>query len=459
VPHIARTGRKHLIATRFLSTLHGHTLADMAAAVKSPLFSSGMDRPLQLHWWQVKRWQQLMLAGGAIVLGGIAAVLLLGPAERSIRIPTASLTLGTVERATYHDVIPLTGEVVPHDTIYLDALEGGRVERVLVQAGDQVTQGQPLVELSNRTLQLDVLDREGRLVQSITESQSYQTQLEQNRVANQKALAQIDYDITRLRRALERRQDLVAQHMVSVESRDQIKDELDHDLLQRPMQEESNRRQEELRERQLPQLQAQIAKLQEDLAITHATLGDLTVRAPVSGLLTTMDLTVGESRNQGDRLGEVTPRTGYKLSATVDEYYLSRVRPGQSAHVELDGNSWPLKVTRVYPQVKNGGFVIDLTFAGSAPAGLLRGQSLQGRLSLGADVPGLVLPAGAFLERSGGDYAFVLDPDGHTARRRRIKLGRRNAEQVEVLQGLATGERVVTSDYTSLERIDRIDLK
>ncbi|HEY1899513.1 MAG TPA: HlyD family efflux transporter periplasmic adaptor subunit [Steroidobacteraceae bacterium] len=425
----------------------------------SAVLHSGMDRPRTLPWWRLKLWQQLLLGIAAVILMAAAAVLLLGPAQRSVSIPTSSLTIATTERGVYHDIIPLTGEVVPHDTVYLDAVEGGRIEHILVQAGDSVKAGQPLVEFSNTALELDVLDREGRLVQSITESQSYQTQLEQNRVANQKALAQINYDIIRLQRALDRREGLVAQHLVSVESRDQIKDELDNALLQRPMQEESNRRQEQLREKQLPQLQATIAKLQQDLVITHGKLADLTVRAPVSGLVTSMDLTVGENRNLGDRLAEITPATGYKLSATVDEYYLGRVRPRQSASIQLDDKSWPLKVTRVYPEVKSGGFVVDLAFDGATPPGLLRGQTLQGRLSLGADVPGLVLPAGAFLERSGGDWAFVLTPDGHSARRRRIKVGRRNAEQIEILGGLAAGERVITSDYTGLERIDRIDLK
>jgi HlyD family secretion protein len=417
-----------------------------------------MDRPLSQPWWHFKVWQRLLLGVLALVLLILAGVLLLGPAQRSVSIPAGTLTIAAAERGVYHDIIPLTAEVVPHDTVYLDAVEGGRIEHIRVQAGDSVTAGQPLVELNNTALELDVLDREGRLVQSITESQAYQTQLEQNRVANQKALAQIDYDIVRLQRALERRERLVAEHLVSVETRDQIKDELDNALRQRPMQEESNRRQEELRERQLPQLQAQIAKLQQDLVVTHGKLADLTVRAPVSGLVTSMDLTVGESRNLGDRLAEITPATGYKLSATIDEYYLGRVRTGQAASILLDDKSWPLKVTRVYPQVKSGGFVVDLAFDGATPPGLLRGQTLQGRLSLGADVQGLILPAGAFLERSGGDWAFVLQPDGHGAQRRRIRIGRRNAEQVEILGGLSAGEKVITSDYTGLERIDRINL-
>jgi HlyD family secretion protein len=426
--------------------------------VKSALRLPGMDRPLVTPWWRRGGWPALATAGVAGLLVLLTARLVLGPAQRSVRLSAAGLTIATVERGLYHDVTALSAVVVPHDTIYLDATEGGRVERILAQAGDTVTAGQPLVELSNTQLTLDVLDREGRLVQSITEAQAYQTQLEQNRVANQKALAQIDYDIIRLRRLLARREALAAQHLVSVEERDQISDALENALAQRPMQQESNARQEALRLRQLPQLSSQIASLQQDLVVTRSKLLELTVRAPLAGLVTALELTVGQSRNRGDRLAEITPLTGYKLSATVDEYYLTRVHAGQAAAVTLDEHAWPLTVLRVYPQVKNGGFTVDLGFTGGTPAGLLRGQTLTGRLTLGDDAPGLVLPAGAFLERSGGDWAFVLDPDGRHARHRHIRTGRRNALQIEILAGLAAGEGVITSDYDGLERVERIDL-
>jgi HlyD family secretion protein len=432
----------------------------MDAAVKSPAMPSpGMDRARRIPWWRRGRWLSLGALAAALLLALVAGLLLLAPAQRSMSLPMTGLTVGKVERGVYHDIMPLTGEVVPHDIVDVDSSEGGRVERILAQAGDRVTADQPLVALSNTALELDVLDREGRLVQSITESQSYATQLEQNRVNNEKALSQIDYDIIRLRRALERREALVAQHLVSIESRDQIKDELDHDLLERPMQQVSNERQEALRRRQLPEIQAQIAKLQQDLVVTHNKLHELTVRAPVTGLLTVMDLTVGQNLNRGDRLAEVTPETGYKLSANIDEYYLARVHTGQSATIDLNGQPWNLEVGRVYPQVTNGTFKVDLVFQGPAPGGLLRGQTLQGRLSLGADRIGLVLPAGPFLERTGGDWAFVLAADGRSAHRRHIKIGRRNSQQLEVLAGLEPGDRVITSDYEGLERLERIDLQ
>lgn len=394
----------------------------------------------------------------ALVLLLASALLMLRPADRRLRMRTATVSIATVEHGTYRDFIALRGSVVPNDTIVLDALEGGRVDRVLAQAGDRVTEGQPLVELSNTQLELDVLDREGRLVQSITQLQSYETQLEQNRVGNLKALVEIEYDVTRLRRQLARRTALAARALESAESRDQLQDDLDRALKLEPLQEDSNRRQEELRTRQLPQIHAQVEKLQRDLAITHSKLENLTVRAPVSGLLTALDLKVGENRNRGERLAQITPDTGNKLTASVDEYYLGRLRAGQMAAIEHDGRAWPLVVTRVYPQVKNGTFAVDLAFQQAMPPGLLPGQSLQGRIALGRDEPALTLAAGAFLERSGGDYVFVVAPDGGSAERRRIRLGRRNAEQVEVLDGLAAGERVIVSDYEGLERIDRIEL-
>ncbi|MEP7311745.1 MAG: HlyD family efflux transporter periplasmic adaptor subunit [Pseudomonadota bacterium] len=428
-------------------------------SVVEPALPHAMDRPISTVWWRTARWRQALLGAAAIVLFALAARLLLGGAERSLRMPKANVTIGTVAAGVYHDFIPLRGAVVPHDTIYLDALEGGRVEKILAQAGDTVKQGQPLVSLSNTSLELDVLDREGRLVQSITQSQAFETQLEQNRVANQKALAEIEYEVVRLRRALDRREALVAQQLVSAESRDILRDELDRALTMLPLQQDSNARQEALRQKQLPQIQSQIAKLQEDLGVTHSKLDNLTVRAPATGVLTSMDLKIGENRNRGERFAEITPDTGFKLSASVDEFYLGRVHTGQVASIELADRSWPLKVARVYPQVKNGSFAVDLSFNADTPEELLPGQTLQGRLSLGEDVAGIVLPAGAWLERTGGDWLFVVDANGDSAARRRIKVGRRNAEQVEILQGLAAGEQAIVSDYTGLERVDRVDLK
>ncbi len=418
-----------------------------------------MDRAIRRPWWRSSR--VVAGLGAALAAGAVLALVFafLGPARRTVRTPVATVSIDEVRRGVFHDFTTLQGSVAPRDIVYLDALEGGQVQMVLVHAGDRVTVGQPLLVFRNAQLELDVMEREAREVESITQLQSYEKQLEQNRADNQKALAQIDYNIERLQQMADKRDPLLKVGYVSQEAAQQVHDELGYNQMIRPVQADTNRRQETLRAQQLPKLHVELTSLQESLNLTRGTLGDLTVRAPVSGRLTAMDLQVGQNRNHGDRLGEITMDTGFKISAQVDEYYLGRVAPGQVAQIDLDGHSLNLKVERIYPQVKNGVFTVDLAFQGVPPPGLLPGQAVQGKLSLGADRPALVLPAGAFLERSGGDWVFVVAPDGSHADRRRIKIGRRNAEQVDVLSGLAPGERVITSDYQGLEKIDRVDFE
>jgi HlyD family secretion protein len=418
-----------------------------------------MDRAIERPAWRRRR---VVLAAGvaAFVLatGGVGVAVLNGAASGA-RVPAQGVTLGTVERGVFHDFVVLRATVQPKDVIYLDALEGGQVQEVLAQAGDMLAVGQPLLRFRNTELELEVLDREGRLVESITQLQSYEKQLEDTRVANEKAAAQIQYDITRLQRIADRRDALLAKGYVTRDLHEQVHDELDHNRKLLPLQVSSNAEQEVLRRRQLPQIRGELATLQESLKVTRSKLDNLVVRAPVAGRLTDMDIKPGEIRNRGQRLGQIVPDTGFKLQAQIDEYYLDRVRPAQTGAITVDGRELPLRVTRVDPQVKNATFQVDLAFEGAMPRGLLPGQALEGRLTLGGDRPALVLPAGAFLEKTGGDWVMVADANGTQAERRRIRIGRRSAEQVEVLAGLRAGERVITSDYTGFEKVDRIILE
>jgi HlyD family secretion protein len=420
--------------------------------------SAVMDRAIERPMWRRRR--TLLVAGAlaAVVSSlGLGAVVL-GEARSSVRVPAQNVTLGTVERGVFHDLVVLRATAQPKDVIYLDALEGGQVQEVLAQAGDMLSVGQPLLRFRNTELELEVLDREGRLVESITQLQTYEKQLEDARVANEKAAAQIVYDITRLQRTAERRDALAAKGYISRDLYDQVHDELDHNRKLLPLQTTSNAEQDALRRRQIPQIRSELATLQESLKVTRGKLDSLVVRAPVAGRLTDMDIKLGEIRNRGQRLGQIVADTGFKLQAQIDEYYLERVRAGQTGLVTIDGHEVPVKITRVDPQVKNATFQVDLAFEGAMPRGLLPGQALEGRLTLGGDRPALILPAGPFLERTGGDWVMVADGSGSHADRRRIKIGRRSAEQVEVLGGLAPGERVITSDYAAFEKVDRVNL-
>jgi HlyD family secretion protein len=210
---------------------------------------------------------------------------------------------------------------------------------------------------------------------------------------------------------------------------------------------------------QLAQLRASNASLSGSLDIARATLDALNLRAPVTGQLTAFSIQVGQSLNRGERLGQIDSAGRNKLVAQVDEFYLGRVEPGQVATVEAGGKSFRAKVAKIYPQVRNGAFEVDLHFIGPEPAELQRGQTLQVRLTLGDPAPALLIPNGAFYNETGGAYVFVVAPDGDEAVKRPVRLGRRNADHIEVLEGLEPGERVITSPYTGFADRDRLDLE
>ena len=414
------------------------------------------DRVLPHKIWRRRAVQVLVLAGLSAVI--VATAFHFSVGGRTVRLPMARLSVSTVVQGVFHDEMPFRASVRPRNTVYLDAQAGGRVERVLAHAGDIVSEGQILVELSNSQWQLDVLEREARIVESVSQLESYQTQLEQNRIANLRAAALIDYDIVRLRRSLARRTVLTANALEPAERLDLIKDELNYDLRLQPLQQESNQRQDVLRIDQLPQIREQLKALQQDLQMTHGQLDKLLVRSPIRGRLTALNAEVGENHAVGARFGEVTPDDGFRLSASVDEYFLGKVQTGQPARVQIRGQDLSLAVERVYPQVKNGSFEIDLAFTGSVPSDLTPGEAVQGKLTLGTDRPATLFANGPFMDQTAGEWVFALDPTGHAAVRRHIALGRRNSEQLEILDGLKPGDRVLISSYDNLTQIDRIEI-
>jgi HlyD family secretion protein len=422
----------------------------------------GMDRKNQQQLWSPARWPPVARLAIPVVVAAACVLLAVqiigGTGARTLRVPLEHVTVSAAVRGVFHDLIPLRANVVPRNAVYIDATDGGRVDRVLVQPGDMVQEGQPVVVLSNTNLALQVIQQESQINQAISQLQQNEIALEQNQLANDRALAEIEYNLIRLNRATERRESLAVRNLVSPEQRDAVADELAYYKGLRPIQASSNQRQSELRQRLLPGIHEQLKNLRGNLSVVHDKLDSLVIRAPVAGKVTAIDLKVGETRSAGQRLAEVTPQTGMKLTADVDEFYLARVRVGQTATVTLDGKLVNLTIGRVYPQVRNGVFRVDLDFHGSSPPTLVEGASAQGHLQLGGDIPATVLPSGAFLERTGGDWIFVLDARSESAHRRRIKAGRRNGDQVEVLGGLQAGERVITSDYTGFDKADRIVL-
>jgi HlyD family secretion protein len=262
--------------------------------------------------------------------------------------------------------------------------------------------------------------------------------------------------VLRLSREVSRRRPLAQAGFTSREKLDQSADELAYEQRLRDMATDALQRDAALIRRSNESIAETAGRLRANLTAVKKQLDALTVRAPADGVLTALDAHAGEEKSRGQHLGQIDRDAGFKVTIQVDEFYLARVKQGQNVSVTIDDMTSSLTVSKIYPQVKDRRFEIDLNWQGATPAGLRRGQAVQGRLELGDNVPAFVLPTGAFLEASGGGWVFMLDRAGTAATRRHVKLGRRTTEAVEVLDGLEPGDRVVTSDYTGFDRIDRL---
>jgi HlyD family secretion protein len=422
-------------------------------AVTDTFFTTVMDRPRPK-----RRVTGPMIASVAGLAAAAAAAgwMTLSPAERTLKVEAARITISTVKTAPFHDFIPLRGRIVPLDSIVLDAILGGRVEQVLAEAGQRVTAGQPLIQLSDPQLELDAIARETQVIEQMNSQRSQQLAFELTRTGDRKAVSDADYNILRLARQVARRAPLAAKGFASQETLDQSVDELLYERRTRDIAADALQRDSAVIKRSEALIEQTAERLQVNLAAAKHQLDALVVRAPADGVLTGLEAHVGEEKVRGQHLGQIDRDGGFKVTIQVDEFYLARVNAGQRVSATVDGAPSTLVVTKIYPQVKDGKFEIDLAWEGEAPAGLRRGQAVQGKLELGGDASAVVLPAGAFLGTSGGGWVFVLDRDGSEAVRRSVKLGRRTTETVEVLDGLRPGDRVVTSDYTGLDRVDRL---
>jgi HlyD family secretion protein len=418
---------------------------------------AGMDRVIEKSIWQQYR-ERIVWA--AIAVAAVIAIWLLMPVSgRVLKVLDDQIVISTVTQGEFDDYIPTRGQVAPLKTVFLDAIEGGRVEEVFVEDGVQVEAGDLIVELSNSQLQLGVIAREAEVAEQINNLRNTELSLERNRLEHKRNLVDIEYNVTRLRHEIDRLRPLIEKKLVDAGSVQRLQDEYNWYVARRELTLESQATDERMQKVQLEQLRLSGARLEKNLELARGSLEAMNVRAPVSGKLTAFDVEIGQALARGINIGQIDDPDHFKVAANIDEYYLPRVDLDQTAKLSTNAQDYTLVVRKIYPQVTNGTFEVDLVFAGDEPDLIRRGQTLQFNLQLGGPSESTLIPNGAFYQDTGGNWVFVVAPDGEKAVRRSVRLGRRNTQYIEVLDGLEIGERVVTSPYTDYLDMDRLNLR
>ncbi len=408
--------------------------SDQTRAGAAVTGSDGQDRVIA----RKPLWQRYWKPAAVVLIALVGAVwLLAGKGGNVYRAPLSQLTIGAVTEGPFEDYIAVRGAVAPFITAYLTTDQGGTVKRVLVEDGAKVTAGQALIILSNPALQLQVA--------------AQQLTFEQTRFKYQQDLLNIEHQISKLKSDLERDKILLDGNAIAPTTYRQEQEEYNYYVKLRAATKASNSVEQRVRGTQLT------GDTSGKVDIANAGVEALTIRAPMDGQLTALDAEVWQSKPSGSVLGQVNSADRFKLTAQVDEFYLGHVTAGQETLFNTDGRDRRAHVSKVYPQVTNGTFKTDFYFDGPAPTGIHVGQAIDLKVELGGATRAVMLPNGPFYQDTGGNWVFVVAPDGKSAIRRTVKLGRRNPDFVEVVEGLKPGERVIVSGYEAYQKMDRIE--
>ncbi|QMU31378.1 efflux RND transporter periplasmic adaptor subunit [Adhaeribacter radiodurans] len=408
-----------------------------------------MDVLIKKKKWTTQRIVSLAMGALVVVLVGASYFSTSGKAK--LNVDTNKITISSVTKGNFQEFIPLDGIVLPIKTIYLDATEGGTVQKILVEDGATLKQGTPIVQLSNTDLQLEMMNRETAVFDLINNMNTTRNLMQQNRITQLNQLADIDYNLRDAERLYVMNKKLYEEKVVPQQEFLQAKYKYDYQVRKRQLTLRTLRQDSLNMSQQLAQMKESVERMQNNLALMRKKMDDLMVKAPVDGQITSLNAEIGESKTRGQRLGQIDVLDGFKVRANIDEHYISRVFTGQKATFSFAGKDYDLNVKKVFTQVTNGQFQVDMEFMNEVPKGIRRGQSLQLRLALSDQTQAVLVPRGGFYQKTGGNWIFKIDENGNKAYRTEIRLGRQNPEYFEVVSGLNPGDKVVTSSYENYE--------
>ena len=396
---------------------------------------------------------------GVLLVALILYIIIFSSGGSKLNVERERLSISTAQSGIFQENIPVTGVVLPITTIYLDALEGGRVEEKYVEDGAIMKAGDPILRLSNTDLELSLVNQETSVYNLLTQMQISQNAARQNTINKLNQFTDVENGLIEAERIYKLNKKLYDKGVIA--GQDFIRSENEYNYQKERVELASQiLKQDSVATRQeQEQIQSSYLRTQNALELMRRKVADLVVKAPVDGQLTSLDAEIGESKVKGERLGQIDVLSGFKVRVDIDEHYISRIFTGQRGSFTFSNKQYFLVIKKVYTQVTNGRFQVDMEFEGEVPEGIRRGQTLQIRVALSEEKQALLIPKGGFFQQTGGNWIFKLSENGGSAYRVDISLGSQNTEYYEVLSGLNHGDKVITSSYDNYGNIEELILK
>ncbi len=416
-----------------------------------------MDRIIEKKKWNSKRILTIAGIAGLIVL--VAAAYYYTSGNSKLNVDLERITISEVKKGPYKDAIPVNGIVLPITSIYLDATEGGRVEYKYVEDGAIMKKGQPILKLSNTNLQLNLVNQETSVYNLLTQMQISRNAAQQNTVNKLNQMTDVESQLTEAERIYKLDKHLYEQKAIGLQEFKTAENNYNYLVRKKQLTNQILQQDSASNNQQLEQAKQSYTGSQNALAVMRKKVGDLIVRAPIDGQLTSLDAEIGQNKREGERLGQIDVLSGYKVRVDVDEHYISRIFIGLMGDFTFANKTYKLKITKVFTQVTNARFQVDMQFVGEVPQGIRRGQSLQILLALSDESTATLVPKGGFYQQTGGNWIFKVNEAGTKAYKVDIQLGRQNPDYYEVLQGLKPGDKVITSSYETYGNMQELVLR
>ena len=417
----------------------------------------GMDRKIQKKKWPPRKIALIASAAAFVLI--VLYLFLFQFSGSSLNVETDRITISTVEKGPFLEYIPIQGSVMPISRHSLATSEGGRVDKIFMEAGTMVKKGEPILELVNTDLLLNIMWREADFVQQSNQLRQVRLNMEQYRQALRQQMNAIENELAKQKSAFERNQKLYKESLLSEYEFERYRLDYEFQVRNRDIVAESQKKELDYREEQLRSLEEQLRRMETNLQASKQKLDALVIRAPISGQLSALDAEIGQFKAPGAQIGQIDVLDAFSVRAPIDEFYITRVQAGQKGEFDLGQKTYRLQIRRVFPEVREGRFEVDFDFAGPPPPDIRRGQTLYIRLELGDVAEAVLVAKGGFYQTTGGNWIYALDESGKFAVKRFIRIGRQNPQVYEVLEGLQPGDKVVTSSYEGFGDMERLILK
>ena len=391
--------------------------------------------------------------GAAILLAFILWLIFRDDAKK-LRIDADNVTIGTVTSGEFNDYIRISGQVAPMTTIQISPLEGGVVQQIVAEEGSRVKQGDVILILSNENLDMSILNSEADLAEKENILRNTMIQMEQQKLSVEQEKLQLQMEVRRNKRTYESQKALYDDGLIARE--DFLKAEEDYELSSSRLKLVENRAKQDslYRSVEITQMRESLENMRVNMMMIRRRKDNLTIKAPIDGELGLLDVVLGQSVATGSKIGQINNLDSYKIEAQIDEHYIDRVTPGLQATFERQSERYLAQIRKVYPEVRDGKFKADFKFAEQQPENIRSGQTYYLNLQLGQPIEAILIPRGAFYQKTGGKWIYVLSPDGSKAVKRDIRIGRQNPQYYEVIEGLEPGEKVITSNYDNFGESD-----